>query len=81
MVNHKSKYSCESAIYFNLGSDIIKKNCKLAYYFNKTDINPKILDGDNKIILANLQDDKHIICNVNNDILVKILSHPYVLVN
>ena len=25
--------------------------------------------------------DKHIICNINNDIPVKIPSHPYVLVN
>ena len=25
--------------------------------------------------------DKHIICNINNDIPVKISSHPYVLVN
>ena len=33
-VKHKSKYSCKSAIYFDLGSDIIK-NCNFAYYFNK----------------------------------------------
>ena len=26
IVKHKSKYSCESVIYFNLGSDIIKEN-------------------------------------------------------
>ena len=31
--------------------------------------------------MANWPNDKHIICNVNNDIPVKILSHPYVLVN
>ena len=34
-----------------------------------------------KIILANWPNDNHIICNVNNDIPVKIPSHPYVLVN
>ena len=28
-----------------------------------------------------MPDDKHIICNVNKDIPVKIPSHPYVLVN
>ena len=39
-----------------------------------------VLDGCNEIILANWPDDKHITCNVNNDILVKIPSHPYVLV-
>ena len=32
-------------------------------------------------MLANWPNDKHIICNINNDIPVKILSHPYVLVN
>ena len=25
VVKHKSKYSCESAVYFNLGSEIMKK--------------------------------------------------------
>ena len=27
VVKHKTKYSCESAIYFDLGTDIIKENC------------------------------------------------------
>ena len=35
MVKHKSKYSCESVIYFNLSPDFIKENCKFAFYFNK----------------------------------------------
>ena len=30
VVKHKSKYSCESALYFNLGSEIIKENCNFA---------------------------------------------------
>ena len=34
-----------------------------------------------EIILANWPNDKHIICNINNDIPVEIPSHPYVLVN
>ena len=81
MVKHKMKYSCESVIYFDFGPDIIKENCKFAYYFNKTDITSMVLDGGNEIILANWPDDKHIICNVNNDTPVKIPSHPYVSVN
>ena len=40
-----------------------------------------MLDGGDEIVLANWPNDKHIICNVNNDIPVKILSHPYVLIN
>ena len=68
-------------IYFNLGPDIIKENCNFAYYFNKTDIKCIVLDGGNEKVLANWQDDKHIVCNVNNDIPVKIPSFLYTLVN
>ena len=50
------------------------------FYYNKTDVTPTVLDGG-EIILANWPKDKHIICNINNDIPVKIPSHPYVLVN
>ena len=81
VVKHKSKYSCKSTIYFNLDSNTIKENCKFNFYYNKTDITPTVLDGGNEIILANWPNDKHIICNINNDIPIKIPSHPYVLVN
>ena len=81
VVKHKSSYSCESAIYFNLMIDIIKNNCDFDFYFNKTDVTPTVLDGGDEIVFANWPNDKHIICNVNNDILVKIPSHLYVLVN
>ena len=72
-----------SAIYFNLTTDIIKSNCNFNFYFNRTDITPTVLvlDGGDEIVLANWPNDKHIICNVYNDIPVKIPSHPYVLVN
>ena len=40
-----------------------------------------MLDGGDEIVLANWPNNKHIICNVNYDIPVKIPSHPYVLVN
>ena len=35
----------------------------------------------NDIILANWPNDKYIIFTINNDILIEIPSHPYVLVN
>ena len=66
VVKHKSKYSCESVIYFNLDENTIKENCKFKFYYNKTDITPTVLDGGNEIILANWPNDKHIICNINN---------------
>ena len=81
VVKHKSRYSCEGAIYFNLDAENIKENCKLKFYYSKTDITPTVLDGGYDIILAYWPNDKYIICNINNDIPVKIPSHPYVLVN
>ena len=53
VVKHKSKYSCESMIYFNLDAETIKENCRFKFYYNKTDITPTVLDGGNQIILAN----------------------------
>ena len=40
IVKYKSKYSCESTIYFNLNAKTIKENCNLKFYYNKTDITP-----------------------------------------
>ena len=44
IIKQKSSYSSESAIYFNLTTDIIKNNCNSDFYFNKTDVNPTVLD-------------------------------------
>ena len=52
IVKHKSCYSCESAIYFNLTTDIIKNNCDFDFYFNRTDVTPTVLDGGDEIVLA-----------------------------
>ena len=80
VVKHKTSYSCESAIYCNLHTDIIKENCDFKFYY-KTDIIPTVLDSGDEIVFENRPNNKHIICNTNNDIPVKIPSHPYVLVN
>ena len=45
VVRHRTKHSCESAIYFDLSADIIKENCDVQYYFNNTDVKPSVLDG------------------------------------
>ena len=59
VVKHKSKYSCKSAIYCNLGPDIIKENCISDYYFANSNIIPVVLDDGNQIILVNWSNDKH----------------------
>ena len=45
------------------------------------DITLAVLDGGNEIILANWPNDKHIICTINNNILIEITIHMYVLFN
>ena len=59
----------------------MKENCKFAFYYDKTDITPTVLNQGNDIILVNWPNDKHTICSVNNDIPVRIPSNPYVIVN
>ena len=69
-------------VYFNLNDEAAKENCKFKFHYNKIDITPTVLDGGNEIILPNWPSDKHIICNINNDILIKISSsHSFMLVN
>ena len=81
VVKSKTRYSCASAVYFNLESDIIKENCKFLYYYNKTDVKPTLLDGGFQIILANWPNYRMIMCSHNNNILISIPSDPYVLIN
>ena len=78
VVKSKHKFSCASAVYFNLNNKI-KQNCNFNYHFNKIDIIPSVLDGGQQIILANWPSYKRIICTYNNNIPVNIPSHPYIL--
>ena len=50
VIKHKTKYSCKSAIYFDLD---VRVSCEFQYYFNKTDVKPAGLDGGHEIVLAN----------------------------
>ena len=70
IVKSKSRYSCASAIYFNLDAKIIKENRNFDFYFNKTDIRLSDLDGGYEIILANWPSYKKIVCSFNNNIPV-----------
>ena len=81
MVNSKTKYSCTSALYFQLDRQTIKENCIFDYYYNKTDVKPSILDGGYEIVLANWPNFKRIICSTHNNIPLEILSNLYVLLN
>ena len=64
----------------DLDTAIIKKHCDFIFYY-KSDITLTVLNGGNEIIPAHWPNDKHIMCTINNDLIIEIPSHPYVLVN
>ena len=41
----------------------MKENCEFQYYFNTTNMKPAVLDEGHEIVLANWQDNKHVISN------------------
>ena len=76
VIKSKTRYSCASAIYFNLESDVIRANCEFQYYYNKTNIKPTVLDGGFQIILANWPAYRKIMCSHNNNIPVNHTRPP-----
>ena len=79
VVKSKHKYICASTVYFNSNHDI-KENCDF-YYYHKSDVTSSVLDGGRQIIFANWSNYKRMIWTYNNNILVNIPSHPYVLLD
>ena len=80
LVKHKSKHSCESAIYYNLSKEVINEYCSFKYFYNTT-IMPSVLDGGPQIFLANILTPKRLICTYTSDMACPVPSHDYVLVN
>ena len=77
LVKHKSKHSCESAIYYNLTQDVINRYCTFSYFYN-TIIMPSVLDGGPLVLLANMLTPKRLICT---DMAHPVPSHDHVMVN
>ena len=80
LVKHKSKHSCESAIYYNLSKEVINEYCSFKYFYNTT-VMPSVLDGGPQILLANILTPKRLVCTYAMDIAHPVPSHGYVLVN
>ena len=80
VVKHKSKHSCASAIFYNLGSGVVTENCKFHYMYNAT-IPPVILDGGREVLLANFYGQRSLKCASQNGGLAKpIPEHTYAVV-
>ena len=80
LIKHKTKHSCESAIFYNLTADVVYSICQFDYFYNTT-VTPSILDGGSNILLANMLSPKRLICMKDSPMAQPLPSHPYVLVN
>ena len=79
LVKHKSKHNCESAIFYNLTSEVVYSVCQFNYY--NTSVTPSILDGGSHILLANMLSTKRLVCSNNFHMALPVPSYLYVLVN
>ena len=80
LVKHKSKHSCESAIFYKLSQDVVYSVCTFDYYYNTT-VTPSVLDGGTHILLANMLSPKRLVCSQDLHMAHPVPSYPYVLVN
>ena len=81
LIKHKSRHSCVSAIFYNLGPATITKNCKFDYYYNTT-VPPVILDGGRDVLLANFHGLRSLKCSsVNGGLAKPAPENTYAVVN
>ena len=81
VIKHKSRHSCVSAIFYNLGPATVTKNCRFDYYYNIT-IPPVILDGGRDVLLANFHGPRSLKCSsVNGGLAKPAPENTYAVVN
>ena len=80
LVKHKTKHSCESALFYNFESAFVKQNCQFKYFYNTTVI-PIVLDGGSEIVLANMLNEKRLNCTYDQGLAKPLPASPYVLVD
>ena len=81
VVKHKSKHSCASAIFYELGPSQVIQNCKFDYMYSET-VPPVILDGGKDILLANFQGPRSLKCtSVNGGLAKPAPEHTYAVVD
>ena len=80
LVKHKTKHSCESALFYDLPRETLLQNCQVNYYYNTT-VQPSVLDGGTHIVLANMLTEKRLICSYAQGLARPLPASPYALVS
>ena len=81
VVKHKSRHSCASAIFYDLGPEEVVLKCQFDYIYNTT-MPPTVLDGGRSLLLANFHGPQSLKCNSKNEGLPKPTpKHVYAVVD
>ena len=81
VVKHKSKHSCASAIYYDLGQNAVTRNCHFDYIYNMT-VPLVIQDGGWNVLLTKFHGPRSFKCNSENGGLSKLApEHTYAMVD
>ena len=80
LVKHKTKHSFESAIFHSLPRGKILDDCEVNYYYNTTALS-SVLDGGSHIVLANMLNEKRLICSYDQGLATPLPTSSYALVN
>ena len=80
LVKHKTKHSCESAIFYKLPREVILQNCDVKYYYNTSAL-PSVLDGGSHLVLANMLNEKRLICSYDQGLATPLPTSSYALVS
>ncbi len=80
LVKHRHVISCESALFYDEPKHKIVEQCQFQYFYNKT-VLPSVLDGGNRIVLANMVDTKKLICSHAANLAEPLPSFSYVEVD
>ena len=80
VVKHK-KHNCTSAIFYDLGLEIVNRKCHFDYYCNRT-VPPMILESGNELVLANFHGPRLLQYNSQNGGLPQpaTAEHTYAVV-
>ena len=70
VMKHKSKHSCVNVIFYDLGPKVVVRICHFDYIYNMT-VPPDILDGAQKLLLANIHGCRSLKCNSEKWRLIK----------
>ena len=80
IVKHVKSLGCASTLLLGLDSDRVMEHCKFNFYYNIS-VPPSVLDGGNKILLANIDTNKETKCHKAEGLPVPMQKQNYAVLD